>query len=188
MSVTVQLPDGTSKQYDGPVTAARVAEEISPRLAASAVAANVDGQLRDLSTELTEGKHQLKIVTDRDEEALETLRHTAAHVLAQAVVRLYGKDVQYTIGPPLMDDFQYGFYYDFDLPEPISAEDLPKIEKEMAAIAAEKIPLERIELPVEQARACAECGECVDKCPYDLAIPEMIKENIAFFEAYSQPI
>ncbi len=152
MSVTVQLPDGTSKQYDGPVTAARVAEEISPRLAASAVAANVDGQLRDLSTELTEGKHKLKIVTDRDEEALETLRHTAAHVLAQAVVRLYGKDVQYTIGPPLMDDFQYGFYYDFDLPAPIGTEDLPKIEQEMRKIISEKIPLQRMELPVEEAK------------------------------------
>ena len=78
-----------------------------------------------------DGTHELKIVTDRDEAALELLRHTAAHVLAQAVVRLYGPQVQYAIGPALMDDFQYGFYYDFDLPRPIGQEDLQRIEQEM---------------------------------------------------------
>jgi len=74
-------------------------------------------------------------------------------VLAQAVVRLYGDRVQYTIGPALTDDFQYGFYYDFDLPEPISQEDLPAIEAEMKKIIAEKIPLLREELPADEAKA-----------------------------------
>ncbi len=153
MSIKVQLPDGSSKQYDAPLNAYRVAEDISPRLAAAAVAAEVDGQLYDLTAELAEGEHKLKIVTDRDERGLEILRHTAAHVLAQAVVRLYGKGVQYTIGPPLLDDFQYGFYYDFDLPEPVSGENLERIEAEMRKVVAEKIPLERIELPTQQAKA-----------------------------------
>ena len=155
MAITIELPDGTSKQYDAPVTPARVAEEISPRLAAAAVAAEVDGKLTDLTAEVTEGTHKVRVVTDRDQSGLEVLRHTAAHVLAQAVVRFFadkGGGVQYTIGPPLMDDFQYGFYYDFDLPRPIGAEDLPKIEAEMKKIADEKIPLERIELSAQQAK------------------------------------
>ena len=102
MSVTVNLPDGQAIQYEQGVAAAQVAEDISPRLAKAAVAAEVDGKLCDLGGELPAGTHQVRIVTDRDEPGLEVLRHTAAHVLAQAVVRLYGRDVQYTIGPPLM--------------------------------------------------------------------------------------
>jgi len=152
MAVTIRFPDGSTKQYDSPVTAGQVAADTSQRLASAAIVAEVDGSLVDLTTELTDGEHQFKVLTDRDEQALEVLRHTAAHVLAQAVLRLYGKDVQYTIGPPLMDDFQYGFYYDFDLPEPISAEDLPNIEAEMKKIISEKIPLQRIELSTDQAK------------------------------------
>ncbi|MGC9455011.1 MAG: threonine--tRNA ligase [Phycisphaerae bacterium] len=152
MSVTVELPDGSSRQYEQAVSPLKVAEDISPGLADAAVAAEVDGRLVDLTCELTEGKHTVRAVTDRDEAALEVLRHTAAHVLAQAVVRLYGRNVQYTIGPALTDDFQYGFYYDFDLPEKISTEDLPKIEQEMEKIVAEDLPIRRVELPVEEAK------------------------------------
>ena len=165
MSVKVKLPDGGTLEYaDGaPVTPARVAGDISTRLASAAVAAEVDGELRDLTCELNDGEYQLKLLTNRDPAALEVLRHTTAHVLAQAVVRLYGKGgktVQYAIGPPLMDDFQYGFYYDFDLPEPISSEDLPNIESEMRKIIAEKIPLERIDLPPDAARKeLQQCGQ-----------------------------
>ena len=83
------------------------------------------------------------ILTDRDAAALEVLRHTTAHVLAQAMRRLYGPAVQYTIGPALTDDFQYGFYYDFELPEPIGQEDLEKIEREMQKIVAAKLPIRR---------------------------------------------
>jgi len=139
-------------QYDSPVSAAKVAADISPRLASAALAAELDGRLVDLATGLAEGSHKLKIITDRDPKGLEVLRHTAAHVLAQAVLRIYGQGVQYTIGPALTDDFQYGFYYDFDLPQAINAEDFPMIEKEMQAIVSQKIPLERIELPVEKAK------------------------------------
>ena len=132
----------------------QVAEDISPRLAKAAVAAEVDGQLPDLTTRWPTARTRVQILTDRDPEALEILRHTAAHVLAQAMVRLYGEDVQYTIGPALMDDFQYGFYYDFDLPAPISAEDLPKIEAEMEKIVGEKIAHPaRWSCPSTQAKA-----------------------------------
>ncbi|MCK4277099.1 MAG: threonine--tRNA ligase [Phycisphaerae bacterium] len=153
MQLTVKLPDGSDLQYDEPVTSARVARDISPRLAKAAVASEVDGKLCDLNNPLAPGTHQLKIVTDSDPRALEIMRHTAAHVLAQAVVQLYGKDVQYTIGPALTDDFQYGFYYDFALGEPLGTEDLPKIEKQMQEIISQKIPLERIEVPPAQASA-----------------------------------
>ena len=153
MKVTIKLPDGSTRDYDAPVCPAQVAGDISPRLAKAALAAEIDGKPADLNTEIKAGTHEVRIVTNRDDLGLEVLRHTAAHVLAQAVVRLYGSGVQYTIGPPLVDDFQYGFYYDFDLPEAIGQEDLPKIEAEMAKIVAEKIPLERVELPVDQAKA-----------------------------------
>ena len=151
--VTVKFPDGSSKEFAPGTTALAVAEGISPRLAKAAVTAEVDGQLTDLAAPLPEGEHTLKILTERDgAPALEVLRHTTAHVLAQAMLRLYGGAVQYTIGPALMDDFQYGFYYDFELPAPIGLEDLPKIEQEMRKIAAEKSPLRRVEVPAHEAR------------------------------------
>ena len=150
--VNVKLPDNSVRQYEGPVTAAKVAMDISPRLASAAVAAEVDGKLVDLATEMGQGEHSLRLLTDRDEAALGVLRHTAAHVLAQAMCRLYGPGVQYTIGPALTNDFQYGFYYDFDLPKPISTEDLPAIEAEMAKVVQENLPIQRQVVPVDQAR------------------------------------
>ena len=151
--VTVTLPDGSIREYQDPVSPLKVAEDISPRLARAAVAAEVNGQLQDLTAELPEGRHDVRILTDHDPAALEVLRHSAAHVMAQAVVRVYGDGVQYTIGPALMDDFQYGFYYDFDLPTPICTDDLPKIEAEMKKIIDEKIPIRRDEMPAAQGRA-----------------------------------
>jgi len=151
--VTVRLPDGSTRQYPQSITPMRVAEDISPRLAKAALAAEVDGRICDLSVPMSEGVHELKVLTDRDERSLEILRHSAAHVLAQAVVNLYGKEVQYAIGPALTHDFQYGFYYDFDLPCPVGLEDLPKIQAEMEKIAAGDVPLERMELPAAEARS-----------------------------------
>ena len=153
MSATITLPDGSTRQYDKPTAAIEVAREISPRLGKAALAAEIDGKLVDAFAILPEGEHDLKIITDRDPAAQELLRHTAAHVLAQAVSLLYGPKVQYTIGPALMNDFQYGFYYDFDLPEPIGDADLPKIEQKMKSLVDAKIRLVREELPVEKARA-----------------------------------
>jgi len=160
MSATITLPDGSTRQYDKPTAAIEVAREISPRLGKAALAAEIDGKLVDAFAILPEGEHDLKIITDRDPAAQELLRHTAAHVLAQAVSLLYGPKVQYTIGPALMNDFQYGFYYDFDLPEPIGDADLPKIEQKMKSLVDAKIRLVREELPVEKARTLmAERGQ-----------------------------
>jgi len=156
MSVNILLPDGSSKSYPQAVSPQMVAEDISPRLAKAAVAAEVDGQVCDLSIALGAGEHRVRILTDRDEPALEVLRHTAAHVLAQAMIRLYGPGVQYTIGPALMDDFQYGFYYDFDLPEPIGQEDLEKVEAEMRRVIQEQIPTRRCEMSPGEAIALME--------------------------------
>ncbi|NLF32428.1 MAG: threonine--tRNA ligase [Planctomycetes bacterium] len=151
--VNITLPDGKGLEFDGPVSCLQVAEAISEGLARAAVAADLDGRRVDLATTIADGAHTLRLLTPRDADSLEVLRHTTAHVLAHAMRRLYGPAVQYTIGPALTDDFQYGFYYDFDLPRPISAEDLPKIEAEMQAIVREDIPLVRRELTVEQAKA-----------------------------------
>ena len=150
--VVIELPDGSKNEYDSAITPAAVAEGISPRLAKAALAAEVDGELRDLSVELAEGTHTVRIITARDDEALEILRHSVAHVMAQAMRRLYGEKVQYTIGPALTDDFQYGFYYDFDLPESVGVDDLEKIEQEMQRIVDEKVPARRLELSVDDAR------------------------------------
>lgn len=150
--ITVKLFDDSIREYPGDITPADIARDISPRLADEALVAEVDGRVVDITTRLTEGEHTVRILTGRDEQCLEVLRHTTAHVLAQAVRRLFGDAVQYTIGPALTDDFQYGFYYDFDLPSPISTEELPRIEQEMSKIVKEKIPIERMELPVDQAR------------------------------------
>ena len=146
MNTIIKLPDGSTRDYPNPPTALQVAGDISPRLAKAALAAQVDGKLCDLANTIPPGTHELRIVTDRDPAALEVLRHTAAHVLAQAVVRLFGPEVQYAIGPALMDDFQYGFYYDFDLPKPIALEDLATIEQEMRKIVSEDLPITREDL------------------------------------------
>ncbi|MCY2926744.1 MAG: TGS domain-containing protein, partial [Planctomycetota bacterium] len=152
MPTIVKLPDGSTKEYAQAVSALKVAEDISPRLAKAAVAAVVDGECVDVTTTIGEGTHELRLLTERDQAGMEVLRHTAAHVLAQAVCRLYGPGVQYTIGPALTDDFQYGFYYDFDLPRPISTEDLPAIEAEMKKIISEKLGIERVDLSAQEAR------------------------------------
>lgn len=153
MSVTILLPDGTSRPYDQPVTAMRVAEDISAGLARAAIAAKVDDVLVDLTHTMTDGTHTVQLLTNRDELSLEVLRHSAAHLLAHAMINLYGKDVQYTIGPALTDDFQYGFYYDFDLPEGVSlsTDDLENIEDEMKRLVKQKHPIGRSEVEPETA-------------------------------------
>ncbi|MBT3200345.1 MAG: threonine--tRNA ligase [Phycisphaerales bacterium] len=183
MSITIQFPDGNSQQYDSQTTSAQIAESISGGLARVAVAAVLNGCQIDLSTPIEDGEHTLRILTPRDPESLEVLRHTAAHIMAQAVRNLYGDKVQYTIGPALTDDFQYGFYYDFDLPESVSADDFGKIEAEMKKIAKSKTPLERIELtPAEAKQQMTELGqsykvEMID----DLIASEEGVETVSFY-------
>src|ERR1700722_2014132 len=108
---TIKLPDGSLKELPDGSTVRDVAESIGKRLAAAAIVGRVDGKLVDLSHNLP-GQHDLAIVTDRDPDGLFVTRHSTAHVLAQALRHVYGKTVQYTIGP-VVDE---RFYYDFELP------------------------------------------------------------------------
>jgi threonyl-tRNA synthetase len=134
----VTLPDGSHRQFDQPVTVHEVAAEIGPGLAKAALAGKIDGRLVDTSfVILTDAS--LAIITSRDEaEALELLRHDAAHVMAQAVQELYPA-TQVTIGPAIED----GFYYDFAREEPFTPEDLKKIEQRMHEIVKRDLPLQR---------------------------------------------
>jgi len=126
--VTLTLPDGSTRSFDGPVTGAEVAADIGPGLAKAALAVKINGELSDLSLPI-EQDGALAIVTAKDEDALELLRHDAAHIMAEAVQELY-PDVQVTIGPAIDN----GFYYDFARAEPFVPEDLEKIEKRMGEI------------------------------------------------------
>jgi threonyl-tRNA synthetase len=128
--VTITLPDGSSRQFPAPVTVAEVARSIGPGLAKAALAGRVDGTLVDATT-LIEHDARLAIVTDKDADGLEILRHSTAHLLAYAVKELF-PDAQVTIGP-VIDN---GFYYDFSYKRPFTPEDLERIEARMREIAA----------------------------------------------------
>jgi len=136
----ITLPDGSVRQLDPGSTVKQLAESIGRGLAKAAIVAKVDGKLVDLSHPLA-ADAQVSIVTDKDPEALAVLRHSTAHVLAQALRRLYGKDLQYTIGPVI----EGGFFYDFEFPAgtKISADDFPKIEAEMAKVISEDLTFSR---------------------------------------------
>jgi len=136
--VKVTLPDGSVRQFDGPVTGADLAADIGPGLAKAALAIKIDGQVKDLSTPIT-ADAQVAIVTAKDEEdALELLRHDCAHVLAEAVQELY-PGTQVTIGPTI----ENGFYYDFARDEPFSSDDLEKMEEKMHEIVKRDTPFVR---------------------------------------------
>ena len=135
--VAISLPDGSVKKYDGTVTAEQVAADIGPGLAKSAVLAKVDGQYYDLNRPI-EQDSELALIRRQDPEALELLRHDAAHVLAMAVQELY-PGTQITFGPATED----GFYYDFYREEPFSTEDFAAIEKRMAEIVERDVPIRR---------------------------------------------
>ena len=126
--VAISLPDGSTREYDGPVTAAAVAADIGPGLAKAALAARLDGRLVDLSLPIDQDA-ALEIVTAKDDDALELLRHDCAHVLAEAAKELW-PDIQVTIGPAIED----GFYYDFSRSEPFTPDDLETMEARMREI------------------------------------------------------
>ena len=134
--IHITLPDGSIKQFETPPSGLDVAQSISEGLARDCVAMEIDGQVRDLYLTI-EKDATLRLITTRDDEALEVMRHSAAHVMAQAVLRLYDK-AKLTIGPVIED----GFYYDIDM-EPISEDDFPKIEAEMKKIVKAKLPIRR---------------------------------------------
>jgi len=141
----VTLPDGTVKSYDQSLTVADVASSIGSGLAKAAIAGEIDGQLVDTSY-MTESDATLAIITNKDEKALEVIRHSTAHLLAQATQQLYPK-AQVTIGP-VIDN---GFYYDFAYKKGFSEEDLVKIEKNMNAIVKQNLPIQRLEMKREDA-------------------------------------
>lgn len=143
--VTVTLPDGSTKQVENGAPVKAVAEAISPRLAEAAIVADVNGKLVDLTYPLTEDA-TVKIVTNKNPEALEVYRHSTAHLLAAAVTALFPK-VQCGIGPPIED----GFFYDFIVERPFVPEDLEAIEKKMKEIASKDYVYERQMWPRQEA-------------------------------------
>jgi threonyl-tRNA synthetase len=145
--ITVTLPDGTPLELPDGATGADAAAAIGPGLAKAALAIKVDGELRDLSAPLPNGA-RIAIVTDRDPEALQLIRHDAAHVMAEAVQELY-PGTKVTIGPAI----ESGFYYDFDFPEDVkvSDADLERIEAAMRAHIEADEPFERRDVPVAEA-------------------------------------
>jgi threonyl-tRNA synthetase len=185
MSLAVKLPDGSVREYERQVTVRDVAESISQGLLKKAVAGKVNGKVVDLSAEVPD-RAEVRILTLDDEEGLEVYRHSAAHVLAQALKRLW-PDVKLGIGPVIED----GFYYDVDLPVRLSPEDLPKIEEEMNRIVKEDHPIVRKVVSREEAiRLYEEVGdhlklEIIRDLPEDETIT--IYEQGEFFDLCRGP-
>ena len=143
--IRVSLPDGTQKSFPSGTSVLEVARSLGPRLARDAVAAKVNGQLADLSAPLT-GDCALILLTAAQPEALEVHRHSAAHLLAQAVQEIF-PDVRVGMGPVIED----GFYYDFEKEKPFTPEDLDTIEAKMREIARKDLPIQRREIPRDEA-------------------------------------
>jgi threonyl-tRNA synthetase len=154
--LNIHLPDGSVRSYPHSSTARRVAEDIGPGLAKAALAAQVDGRTVGLDAPLPiSGDLRLRLLTRRDPEALAVMRHSAAHVMARAVMRLFD-GVKLAFGPTIAG----GFYYDFDLPHTITEADFPAIEAEMRRIVDEDEPFERIEASRERAlEICRDLGQ-----------------------------
>ena len=135
--VALRLPDGSTRRYERPVTGADVAADIGPGLAKAALAVRVDGEMRDLKRPIEEDTN-FSVVTSKDADALELIRHDAAHVMAQAVQELF-PGTQVTIGPAI----ENGFYYDFARDEPFSTDDFAAIEKKMTEIVDRDLQIVR---------------------------------------------
>ncbi|MDW4190872.1 threonine--tRNA ligase [Staphylococcus saprophyticus] len=145
--IKIKFPDGNTKEFDKGTTTEDIAQSISPGLRKKAVAGKLNGQLIDLTRPI-ESDGDIEIVTPGSDEALEVLRHSTAHLMAQALKRLYG-EVHFGVGPVIED----GFYYDFDMEESISSDDFEKIEKTMKQIANENYPIERKVVSRNEAKA-----------------------------------
>jgi threonyl-tRNA synthetase len=179
--MNVILPDGKRLDVSDGATGRQVAEAIGPGLARAAVGMKVDGQLSDLLSPLHDGAN-VSVLTGRDGEAIRLARHTLAHVMAQAVNEYFldqgfpGGSVKMGIGPVI----ENGFYYDFDLPRPLSADDLGEIEERMRRIVDADLELRRYELP--RAEALARYRRTGD--PYKLELIEDLPEDapLSFYE------
>ncbi len=145
--IHITLPDGSQREFPGPVTVAEVAASIGAGLAKAALAGKVDGKVVDTSFQMT-ADSALSIITAKDADGLEVIRHSTAHLLAYAVKELF-PDAQVTIGPVI----EHGFFYDFSYKRPFTPEDLAAIEKKMTALAALDEPVTRRVLPRDEAVA-----------------------------------
>ncbi|MCT1903438.1 threonine--tRNA ligase [Oceanobacillus sojae] len=178
--LTIIFPDGAEKQFPVGTTGEDIAASISPGLKKQALAIRLDGEALDLRRELPKGG-KIEIITYRDQEGLEIARHSTAHLLAQAVKRLYS-NVQLGVGPVIEE----GFYYDIDMEHSLTPEDLPKIEKEMKRIVDENLEIKRVEVYRDEAKArFAEIGdelklELLDAIPEDETVT--IYEQGEFFD------
>src|ERR1700733_4566484 len=144
-TIQITLPDGATRDVPSGTTAAEIANQISPRLAKEALVARTNGELIDLSLPLDHDT-KLAILTAKDPDAVQVLRHSAAHLLAAAVLELYA-NVKLGVGPPI----ETGFFYDFVRDQPFTPEDLEKIEAKMRELAAKDVPNERKMLPKAEA-------------------------------------
>lgn len=169
--INIQFPDGNSKEFDKGTTTEDIAQSISPGLRKKAVAGKFNDKLVDLTRPL-ESDGAIEIVTPGSEEALEVLRHSTAHLMAQALKRLYG-DVKFGVGPVI----EGGFYYDFDMDESISSDDFEKIEKTMKQIVDENHKIERKVVSRDEAKAF------FSDDPYKLELIEAIPadENVTLY-------
>lgn len=163
--INVQFPDGNSKAFDKGTTTEDIAQSISPGLRKKAVAGKFNGQMVDLTRPLEEDG-SIEIITPGSDEALEVLRHSTAHLMAQALKRLYG-DVKFGVGPVI----EGGFYYDFDMDEKVSSDDFEKIEKTMKQIVDENHKIERKVVAREEAKLLFKDD------PYKLELIEVIPEE-----------
>ena len=170
----ITLKDGSVREYDKSMSVFEIASDISEGLARVAMAGEVNGEVVDLRTVLSDDC-ELSILTFQDEGGKETFRHTSSHILAQAVKRLY-PETKLAIGPAIAD----GFYYDLDRETPFTTEDLEKIEKEMKKIVKEALPIESFTLPREEAIALMKEKEE----PYKVELIEDLPEDsiISFYK------
>src|SRR5215510_1808119 len=169
----IRLPDGSQKSFPGPVTAAEVASSIGAGLARAALAAKVNGKVVDLSHRI-DSDADLAIITERDPEGVDILRHSSAHLLAQAVKEIF-PEAQVTIGPVI----ENGFYYDFSYKRPFTPEDLSQIEKRMTEIAKRDLPVQRKEMKRDDAVAFFNSIGEKYKAEIIASIPE--KETISLY-------
>lgn len=164
ITMIIKLKDGSVKEYSAPVTAAEITKDISMGLYRNACCVSINGKIADLRT-VVESDCDFEVLTFDDEDGKKAFNHTASHVMAQAVKRLY-PNAKLTIGPAI----ENGFYYDFDVDTHFTQDDIDKIEKEMKVIIKENYPIERFELPADEAiKLMEEKGE-----PYKI---ELIKEH-----------
>lgn len=163
--INIQFPDGNTKEFDKGTTTEDIAQSISPGLRKKAVAGKFNGQLVDLTRPL-EQDGAIEIITPGSEEALEVLRHSTAHLMAQALKRLYG-DVKFGVGPVI----EGGFYYDFDMDDKVSSDDFDKIEKTMKQIVNETHKIVREVVSKEKAK------DFFKDDPYKLELIDAIPED-----------